>query len=310
MGWVAGTAPRGQNGRPMSVHVETIQPPTDQSFRLLRWRDNLKDVEQCDSGGRVTALQGAGERWHLHPEMELTLVERGSGLRVVGDHIAQFSGPELVLLGPYLPHCWHGLRRSTGWALQFHWPLEHPLRAVPEFAPLERLWQTARRGLLCGAAVREGIAPRLGDLAVLPAPARLGVLLLILAELAAAPPEQMQELSHTDFSVREGARHQAGIERVIRRVLENYAEPQPLGAILAVAGMSKASFARQFPRYTGCTFTEFLLRVRLDHARQRILTTDEPVGAIAFSVGFNHLSHFNRSYRATFGRAPSGERRG
>jgi AraC-like DNA-binding protein len=292
----------------MSVHIETIRPPTDQSFRLLRWRDNLKDMEQCDAGGRVTALEGAGECWHFHREMELTLVECGTGLRVVGDNIAQFTGPELVLLGPDLPHCWHGLRRSTGWALQFHWPLEHPLRAVPEFAPLERLWQAARRGLLCDTDLRERIAPRLADLAVLSAPARLGVLWQILAELASASARQMHELSRTDFSVREGARHQAGIERVIRRVLEHYSEPQPLAEILSVAGMSKASFARQFPRYTGSTFTEFLARVRLDHARQRIFTTDEPVGAIAFGVGFNHLSHFNRSYRQAFGHPPTRDR--
>jgi AraC-like DNA-binding protein len=255
-------------------------------------------------------VQGAGERWHFHREMELTLVERGSGLRVVGDDIARFSGPELVLLGPHLPHCWHGLRRSTGWSLQFHWPIDHPLRVVPEFAPLERLWQRARRGLLCGAAVRDRVRPRLAELPVLSAPARLGVLWQILAELAGAPAGQLRELSRTDFSVGEGVRHQAGIERVIRRVLEHYTEPQPLAAILVVAGMSKASFARQFPRYTGCTFTEFLGRVRLDHARQRILTTDEPVSAVAFSVGFNHLSHFNRSYRQVFGRAPTGDRRG
>src|SRR5436190_5896082 len=167
--------------RAMSVHTETIQPPSDQSFRLLRWRDNLQDVEQCGPGGVVMRVQGAGERWHFHREMELTLVERGSGLRVVGDDIARFSGPELVLLGPHLPHCWHGLRRSTGWSLQFHWPIEHPLRAVPEFAPLDRLWQSARRGLLCGAAVRERIAPRFADLSALTAPARLGVLWQILA---------------------------------------------------------------------------------------------------------------------------------
>jgi AraC-like DNA-binding protein len=188
--------------------------------------------------------------------------------------------------------------------------MDHPLRVVPEFAPLERLWQRARRGLLCGAAVRDRVRPRLAELPVLSAPARLGVLWQILAELAGAPAGQMRELSRTDFSVGEGVRHQAGIERVIRRVLEHYTEPQPLAVILGVAGMSKASFARQFPRYTGCTFTEFLGRVRLDHARQRILTTDEPVSAVAFSVGFNHLSHFNRSYRQVFGRAPTRDRKG
>jgi AraC-like DNA-binding protein len=72
--------------------------------------------------------------------------------------------------------------------------------------------------------------------------------------------------------------------------------------------MSKASFARQFPRYTGCTFTEFLGRVRLDHARQRILSANEPVSVIAFEAGFNHLSHFNRSYRRAYGHTPTRDR--
>lgn len=294
----------------MSVHAETISPPTGQSFRLLRWRDNLKEVEQCDAEGKATPVQGAGERWHFHREMELTLIERGAGLRVVGDNIARFSGAELVLLGPYLPHCWHGLRRSTGCSLQFHWPLEHPLRALPEFAPIARLWQRAKRGLLCGAPLLEKVAPRLLEMPALSALARLGALFQILADIAASNSREMRELSESDFSVREGARHQAGIERVIRQLLEHYDEPQPLGAILRLAGMSKASFSRQFPRYSGCTYTDFLARIRLDHARQRILTTGEQVSAIAFSVGFNHLSHFNRSYRRAYGHAPSHDRAG
>ena len=55
----------------MSVHVETIELPAGQSFRLLRWRDNLREVEQFDAAGRAVPLDGAGERWHLHCEMEL-----------------------------------------------------------------------------------------------------------------------------------------------------------------------------------------------------------------------------------------------
>lgn len=292
----------------MSIHVETISPPAGQSFRLLRWRDNLKDVEQCDGLGRTSSAQGAGERWHLHREMELTFIERGQGLRVVGDHIAPFSGPELVLLGPHLPHCWHGLRRSTGFALQFHCPLDHPIRALPEFAALQTLWRRAGRGLLFGGDVCARVAPNFEAMVSAPVPTRLGLWLSILGELALVPAQQASELSGLDFSVREGTRHQEGIGRVVRRVLENYAQPQPLSEILRLAGMSKATFARQFPRFTGCTFSEFLGRIRLDHARQRILAGQDSVSTAAFAVGFNHLSHFNRAYRRAFGCTPTADR--
>jgi AraC-like DNA-binding protein len=294
----------------MSIHVEQIRSNDRQSFRLLRWRDNLQDVEQCDGDGQVSPVKGAGERWHLHREMELAYIEGGRGLRVVGDHIAPFHGPELVLLGPHLPHCWHGLRKSTGFALQFHWPLDHPLRGVPEFAALRALWQRAGRGLLFPAEVCGTVQGYFHELIRASTPTRLGLLLAILGELSAVPPAQFSELSRLEFGVRDGSPHQQGIEKVIRRVLERYEEPHSMAEVLKLAGMTKPTFARQFPRYTGCTFTEFLARVRLDHARQRILAGQESISTAAFAVGFNHLSHFNRFYLRAFGRTPTQDRAG
>ncbi len=292
----------------MSIHVETITPLAGLSFRLHRWRDNLRQVEQFTADGRMVPFEGAGDHWHLHREMELTFIECGSGLRLVGDHIERFNGPELELLGPHLPHCVQGLRRSTGISMQFHWPLDHPLRALPEFALLAPLWDRARRGLVFGPAVCKRVGPKLLAMPRLSAAGRLGMLLQVLAELAALPWSQSRALSRLPFSVREGERHQPGIERVIRRVLEKYAEQLPLSEALRLAGMSKASFERQFPRYTGCTLTEFLNRMRLDHARRLLLGGNEPISAIAYAAGFNHLSHFNRLYRRAYRLTPSADR--
>jgi len=291
-----------------AIHFETITPPGGLSFRLHRWRDNLREVEQFTADGRVVPFQGAGDHWHLHREMELTFIARGHGLRLVGNHIAPFHGPDLELLGPHLPHCIQGLSHSTGICVQFHWPLEHPLRALPEFASLAPLWERARRGLLFGAATRRKIAARLLTMTEMSVAGRLGMLLQILADLAAVPAGQITELSSVSFSVQEGERYQAGIERVIRRVLERYAEPLSLHEALELAGMSRASFERQFPRYTGTTFTEFLSRVRLDHARRQLLGSRENISAIAYATGFNNLSHFNRLYRRMYGRSPSADR--
>ena len=46
----------------------------------------------------------SGTYWHYHPHIELTYVLRGSGIRMVGDHLGQFVTGDLMLTGENLPH--------------------------------------------------------------------------------------------------------------------------------------------------------------------------------------------------------------
>jgi transcriptional regulator GlxA family with amidase domain len=132
----------------------------------------------------------------------------------------------------------------------------------------------------------------------------------VLGEIATLSASNYVLASGVPFSVNEGERHQVNIERVIRHVLERYAEPQPSHLVLRLAAMSKANFAREFRRYTGCTFTEFLNRVRLDHARRMLRGSADTISAIAYATGFSNLSHFNRLFRRTYGHPPRAERDG
>jgi AraC-like DNA-binding protein len=63
----------------------------------------------------------------------------------------------------------------------------------------------------------------------------------------------------------------------------------------------------------GSTFSEYLLAQRLDRARELLAglrLADTTIGAIAFGLGFNDLSYFNRTFRRRFGMTPSAVRAG
>jgi len=58
----------------------------------------------------------------------------------------------------------------------------------------------------------------------------------------------------------------------------------------------------------GSTFTEYVIAQRLERAH-RLLSdpqlSDRTLTAIAFSTGFNDLSHFQRRFRRRYGATPS-----
>ena len=82
-----------------------------------------------------------------------------------------------------------------------------------------------------------------------------------------------------------------------------------LQVIARQTGMSVRSLTALFRRELGTSPHRFVLELRLEHARQRLLATDQPVRDIAFDCGFASLEHFGRSFRRQYGTAPSTARR-
>jgi AraC-like DNA-binding protein len=293
----------------MAIRFEQIELHSGESFRLLRWSDNVRDVETLAPDGRALPFEGVGEEWHYHSEMELTLVTAGSGTRFVGDSITTFDAPDLVLIGSDVPHYWHGLHDSSGYAVQFSFETSHPFWRFAETAQLERLWRDAARGVQFSGGTAVRTAAHINAMAGSRAVKRLGQFLLALEALASAPLRERALLSRKTFvpSRRQATYH--GIRDAIRLALDNYGEELRLDDVLDHAGMSKATFSRQFRKHTGKTFTRFINEVRIDAACRQLVETDRSVSEIAYACGYNNISHFNHQFRALRGRTPRAFRR-
>ena len=56
---------------------------------------------------------------------------------------------------------------------------------------------------------------------------------------------------------------------------------------------------------TGLNFTDYLSRVRIEKAKNLLLNPNLRVSEIAFEVGFQSLTHFNRVFKKILGQSPT-----
>jgi AraC-like DNA-binding protein len=71
----------------------------------------------------------------------------------------------------------------------------------------------------------------------------------------------------------------------------------------AVTGLTRYDLARQFRVMCGTSPYRYLLRRRLDFAREQIAQR-RPLSAVAVDAGFADQAHFSRMFKATFGLTP------
>lgn len=293
----------------MQMQRETIKLPPGQSFRLIHWAESVSAVHSQLADGGEEVLEGEGSHWHYHQEMELTLFTKGRGNRFVGDHIGGFEAGDLVLLGGMLPHYWHASGETSGLCLQWHFPEHHPLWNLPECKVLAGLFKRATRGLRLKGAVRDRVAETMEGLSHTNRLVRLGRLLELLAELAGAPPDDVETLASHSFTSPGDTSYQDSLSRALRHLVARFRSEVHLDEVLKIARMSRPTFSRQFKRHTGRNLSEFLTELRLQAACRDLLDTSKTVTEIALDCGFSHLSFFNRAFRRNHGCSPSAYRR-
>jgi AraC-like DNA-binding protein len=99
------------------------------------------------------------------------------------------------------------------------------------------------------------------------------------------------------------------IARVRTWAAPRLAQPIALGDLAGAAGLSRFHFIRAFRAAAGTTPMRWLRHQRLQAARTLLLTTDQPLRAIAPQVGFADEFQLSRVFRREAGGPPSGLRR-
>ena len=91
-------------------------------------------------------------------------------------------------------------------------------------------------------------------------------------------------------------------------IAKNQGETLSLGQVAKAVNMSSFYFCKMFKKFTGLNFTDYVSRVRIEKAKNLLLNPNLRVSEIAYEVGFQSLTHFNRIFRKIVGESPSAYR--
>lgn len=248
--------------------------------------------------------------WHYHREYELTLTLNSEGRRVVGDNHASYTPFDLVLLGPNVPHSWHGERTVSDdpyhEAFVFWFTQETLSKLIDGFAtfqPYQALLEKSRHGVSFDEETARKYHRIAKALSKASEPQQFALLIevlnLLTENLGAA-----SSLSNSAY----GDSAKAGTERTrldeIIALLHDFEGNHSVDAIAAHVNMSPRTLRRFFTKRIGKSLIDYQIQARLNFAVGHMMTSDDPIYVAAELAGYQNLSHFNRQFKSFFGKTP------
>jgi AraC-like DNA-binding protein len=98
------------------------------------------------------------------------------------------------------------------------------------------------------------------------------------------------------------------ITRAKRFIGEHHMEDLSLSKVAAAVHMGLFTLCKMFRKATGIGFTEYVSRTRVEKAKNLLLNPNLRVSEVAFAVGFQSLTHFNRVFKKIVGESPTEHR--
>ena len=95
------------------------------------------------------------------------------------------------------------------------------------------------------------------------------------------------------------------LNKVFDYIHTEYAKTIPLARLAEIACMSPSYFCRYFKGVTGLSPVNYILRYRIEKAKELLLNGETSITEICFNVGFNSQSYFDRIFQRFTKQSPN-----
>lgn len=248
--------------------------------------------------------------WHYHDYFEIFAVTGGGGRWLVGDKSGTLRKGQIFLSGPKLPHSFFNMEtdgsikqeKFIGVVIMFS-PIDYK---IPELEELRPLFEKASLGILWEdfpTAYR-----RIGKMLHQKGLDAFIALLKILSDMNGNFAGK--QICNVGIAPLTGKNKLDRLDGIYKFLHENYAQNFLLKDLAKRFHMSVSGLCAFFKRSTKKSINAYVHELRISRSCKLLLETNTPVTEIAFIVGYQTISSFNRKFKDIQGISPREYRSG
>lgn len=121
--------------------------------------------------------------------------------------------------------------------------------------------------------------------------------------------DMFAKAARLDVAQRRAAAPPEWLSRLTDLVHDRFRERLTIRDLAAEAGVHPSHLASVFREHHNMPVGEYIRRLKLDWAADRLLASSQPLGRIALAAGFADQSHFTRAFKKRMGMTPGMYRR-
>lgn len=114
-------------------------------------------------------------------------------------------------------------------------------------------------------------------------------------------------MAHLDSTLKHYNEH---INMVLHYIQTHLGEKADLAELASISAISPYHFHRIMRAHLGESLMSYIIRIRMDTSASLLLYTDMKITDIAWQMGYDVPSSFNKAFKKRFGRTPSEFRNG
>jgi AraC-like DNA-binding protein len=275
------------------------------TFRQLAFHHDASLHVKIDTGENLR------NSLHYHPEIELILLKRSVGMRIIGNSLETFKHKDVFLIGKNTPHRFlheedyllNHFNTPEAIVVQFYDTfLGKEFLALPEFKEIQHLFTIAKQGVSLTEQGKIEVIPLIEKMPQASSLDRILLLLHILRIMSNKSSYATIAEEHELFQLKEA--DDSRMNKILDFTSENYDRNIKIEQIATRVNLTKESFCRYFKSQTGKSYLEYLIEFRICKACKILLKNQLSIKEVAYSCGFDSLSNFHYQFKKIIKQSP------